>query len=108
MVERRIVVDDKMNAPEIATKAAELVGGDRAEQHGDKEKTFSRIAAYWTTYIQNRPDPAAPISAMDVGFMMADLKKARAQGGAMNADDFVDFVGYGACAGEIALKAYRR
>jgi hypothetical protein len=97
-----------MNAPDIANKAAELIGGDRAEAHGDKHATFARIAAYWTAYIQNRPDPAAPISAMDVGFMMADLKKARAQGGAMNADDFVDFVGYGACAGEIALKQYRR
>lgn len=97
-----------MNAPDIATKAAELIGGDRAEQHGDKHATFARIAAYWTVYIQNRPDPAAPISAVDVGFMMSDLKKARYQGGKLSADDFIDGVGYIACAGEIALKQYRR
>lgn len=97
-----------MNAPEIAQKAAELVGVDRAEQHGDKHKTFARIAAYWTVYLQNRPNPEAPISAVDVGFMMADLKKARAQGGQVSVDDFVDFCGYGACAGEIAMHETRR
>jgi hypothetical protein len=97
-----------MNAPEIANKAAELVGGDRAEQHGDKHKTFARIAAYWTVYLQNRPNPEAPISAVDVGFMMADLKKARTQGGVLNVDDFVDGAGYIACAGEIALRETRR
>jgi hypothetical protein len=36
--------------------------------------------------------------------MMADLKKARTQGGLFNIDDFIDGVGYIACAGEIALK----
>lgn len=97
-----------MNAPEIAQKAAELVGGDRAEQHGDKEKTFARIAAYWTTYIRSRPDPDAPLTSVDVGWMMADLKKARTQGGAFNIDDFIDGAGYIACAGEIASKTYRR
>jgi hypothetical protein len=40
--------------------------------------------------------------------MMADLKKARAQGGAMNVDDFVDAAGYIACAGEIATKDFLR
>ncbi len=97
-----------MKATDIATKAAELIGGDRAEQHGDKHKTFARIAAYWTVYLQNRPNPEGPISAVDVGFMMADLKKARAQGGTLSVDDFVDFCGYGACAGEIATQETRR
>jgi hypothetical protein len=31
-----------MNAPEIANKAAELVGGDRAESHGDMHQHFAR------------------------------------------------------------------
>ncbi|RZN21948.1 DUF6378 domain-containing protein [Bradyrhizobium sp. Leo121] len=97
-----------MNATDIATKAAELIGGDRAEQHGDKHKTFARIAAYWTVYLQNRPNPEAPISAVDVGFMMADLKKARAQAGLFNIDDFVDHIGYIACAGEIATRETKR
>ena len=97
-----------MKAYEIAEKAANLIAGDRAETHGDKHKTFARIAAYWTVYLQNRPNPEAPISAVDVGFMMADLKKARVQGGQLNVDDFVDFCGYGACAGEIAMRATRR
>jgi len=40
--------------------------------------------------------------------MMADLKKARAQGGLFNVDDFIDAVGYVACAGEIATRETRR
>jgi hypothetical protein len=97
-----------MNAPDIATKAAELVGGDRAEQHGDKHATFARIAAFWNAYLQNRPDPSAPINSVDVGWMMSDLKKARSLGGLPSGDDYVDAAGYIACAGEIALKQYRR
>lgn len=97
-----------MNATDIAAKAAELVGGDRAEQHGDKHKTFVRIAAFWTTYLQNRPNPEAPISSVDVGWMMSDLKKARSLDGQLSADDYIDACGYIACAGEIATKEFRR
>ncbi len=97
-----------MNATDIATKAAELIGGDRAEQHGDKFKTFANIASLWNAYLSIRPNPEAPISAADVGWMMADLKKARAQGGLFNVDDFIDAVGYVACAGEIATRETRR
>jgi len=56
-----------MNATDIATKAAELIGGDRAEQHGDKFKTFANIASLWNAYLSIRPNPEAPISAADVG-----------------------------------------
>lgn len=97
-----------MNAVDIATKAAALVGGDRAEQHGDMAKTFANIAALWNAYLKIRPNPEAPISAVDVGWMMADLKKARAQGGLLNVDDFIDSAGYIACAGEIATRETRR
>lgn len=62
-----------------------------------------RIAAYWTTYLNNRPDKSLPLSPTDAAFMMALLKMARAQNGNTNPDDFVDFVGYGACAGQLTL-----
>lgn len=97
-----------MNAVDLINKAGELVGGDRAEQHGDKFKTFANIATLWNAYLAIRPNPEAPISAVDVGWMMADLKKARAQGGLFNVDDFVDSLGYIACAGEIATRETRR
>jgi hypothetical protein len=95
-------------AVEIAQKAAELIGGDRAEQHGDKAKTFSSIAALWNAYLGVRSSKDAPISAVDVGHMMALLKIARAQGGSLNPDDWVDAAGYMACAGEIATAETKR
>jgi hypothetical protein len=68
-----------MRAVEIAQKAANLVGGDRDRQHGQK-----------------------PLDAHDVGVMMVCMKLARTQSGAVNPDDYVDACGYAACAGEIA------
>ena len=55
-----------MNAVEIATKAAELVGGDRDRQHGSKAKNFSNIAVLWNVWMQIRKLPAAPLDAHDV------------------------------------------
>lgn len=89
-------------AVEIAQKAADLIGGDRAEQHGDKSKTFANIAVLWNAYLGVRSSSEAPISAVDVGHMMALLKIARAQSGALNPDDWVDAAGYISCAGELA------
>lgn len=89
-----------MKATDILDKAGSLVGGDRAEQHGDKHRNFANIAALWNAYLQ--PKNGALIDARDVGYMMALLKIARTQSGAYNVDDDIDAVGYIACAGEIA------
>ncbi|MDF2809483.1 MAG: Che12p58 [Microvirga sp.] len=91
-----------MRAHEIAAKAADLVGGDRDRQHGQKADNFKRIAAMWNAYLSIRRDPAEPLSAVDVGHMMAAMKLARTQSGALNLDDYVDAAGYMACAGEVA------
>jgi hypothetical protein len=42
------------------------------------------------------------LTAFDVGLMICLLKFARAQVGKLNDDDFVDAIGYIACAGEIS------
>jgi hypothetical protein len=89
-----------MNAIDLCNKAGELVGGDRAEQHGDKHRNFANIASLWNAYLQ--PKQGALINAADVGYMMALLKIARTQSGAINDDDAIDAIGYIACAGEIA------
>ncbi|WP_441235679.1 DUF6378 domain-containing protein [Bradyrhizobium sp. 930_D9_N1_4] len=95
-----------MNASDIAKKAADLVSGDRAQAHGDMADNFGRCADLWSAYLGKRLD--VELTAVDVGNMMALLKIARTQTGEVNADDFVDGAGYLACAGEIALKQYRR
>lgn len=89
-----------MNAVDLIEKAGGLVGGDRATQHGDKHRNFANIAALWNAYLQ--PKQGAVIDAADVGYMMALLKIARTQSGALNDDDAIDAIGYIACAGEIA------
>lgn len=89
-------------AHEIATRAAELVGGDRDRQHGKKRQNFENIAAVWNVYLQIRKEPAAPLDGADVGHLMALMKIARTQSGALNVDDYVDGAGYLACAGEVA------
>ncbi len=89
-------------AREIAAKAADLVGGDRDRQHGQKEDNFARIASVWNAYLDIRRVNREPLSAIDVGHMMSLMKIARTQSGSLNIDDYVDGAGYLACAGEIA------
>lgn len=91
-----------MKAADIARLAADLVGGERAQQHGPVAENFGRIAAYWRCYMACRPDQSAPLSAEDVGPMMMLLKLARTQSGAHGEDNWVDMAGYAACGGEVA------
>jgi hypothetical protein len=97
-----------LNAPEIANKAAELVGGDRAEQHGDMESNFRFIAALWNAWLLDRIMPGRELTPEDIGQMMSLLKKARTKSGSKNPDDYVDDCGYVSCTGQIALKTFRR
>lgn len=91
-----------MRATEIAGRAADLVGGDRDRQHGQKHDNFSRIANMWNAWLKTRKEPAAELTAHDVGCMMVVMKLARTQSGNFNVDDYVDAAGYAACAGEVA------
>lgn len=95
-----------MKASEIANKAAELVGGDRAEQHGDMHAHFAHVAALWTAYLGKQLD--YPLSPVDVPHMMAMLKMSRTKSGKPNIDDWIDGAGYMACAGEVATRETRR
>jgi hypothetical protein len=89
-------------AADILDTAAGLVSGDRDRSHGAKHRNFANIAALWSAYLAIRKDPGAPLTALDVGHLMALMKVARTQSGAFNADDYVDGAGYLGCAGEIA------
>jgi hypothetical protein len=92
-----------MNAGEIAAKAASLVGGDRAQTHGDKVQNHANIAAVWNGILFAAGKPTVkPLDALDVANLMEGLKIARRYSGSFNVDDYVDGCGYSACAGEIA------
>jgi len=83
-------------AAEIAARAAELVAGERAKQHGDIAEGFARTARLWSAYL------GVTVTDVDAAHMLALLKIGRAQGGALNEDDWVDGAGYLACAAQIA------
>jgi hypothetical protein len=96
-----------MKANEIASKAAELVGGDREKTHGDKTANHNKIAAVWNgILVAAGKDPKQPLNAHDVANLMEGLKIARRYSGSFNADDYIDGAGYAAVAGEIADKQH--
>lgn len=89
-------------ARDIASKAAELVGGDRAASHGDKVLNHMNIAHVWNGILRAAGKlPDLPLDAHDVANMMEGMKIARRYTGAFNVDDYVDGAGYSAVAGEV-------
>jgi hypothetical protein len=92
-----------MKAVEIATKAAELVGGDRKEAYGDVMLGLARIALMWNGVLTIAGKaPKQPLNEHDVAQMMVSLKQARAYTGPLRADNHIDEAGWSAIAGEAA------
>ena len=85
-------------------EAAELVGGDRAKQHGPVARNFAHIAAFWTTWLRCKGLLAsgAELEAHDVAMMMTLLKGARTLTGEHNPDDYRDGIGYLGLGAQIA------
>lgn len=84
----------------ILEAAEKCVCTDRETQYGAPEDNFKIIADLWTAYSK------CYFSARDVGIMLALLKIARIASGQTKEDNYIDLVGYAACAGEIAFTNY--
>ena len=84
----------------ILDTAKQYVDTDRANEHGDMEDNFQRIAAYWNTHL----GLISYIKDTDVAVMMTLLKVARIHSNTTNADNWIDAAGYMACGGELAGK----
>lgn len=98
-----------MKASEIASRAADLVSGDRERQHGDKTENHEKIAAVWNGILTaaGKP-PLAPLDAHDVATLMEGMKIARRYTGSFNPDDYIDGAGYASVAGEIRAAQVER
>lgn len=95
----------RVTAGGVLREAADLVGGDRAQMHGDKDENHGKIARLWNAYLAIRQArPKDPLSALDVAHMMVLLKVARTQHGSFNEDDWRDMAGYAGVAAEIAAR----
>ena len=84
-----------MKRAEILEAARVCVCGEREQDYGTPEDSFSLIGKLWTAYT------GVSFTPKDVAMMMALLKVARIKAG-NKADSFVDLAGYASCAGEIA------
>lgn len=97
-----------MKAPEIATQAASLIGGDRAEAYGDAFTHYAALASLVNGYLMPMGKLNKPLDAADVLTFLELMKINRRRFGPFRADDYVDGCGYTALNGEIASRETMR
>lgn len=85
-----------MNREQVLSEAERLISNDRAEQYGDAEDNFQRIATLWTMITGHQ------FTAPDVAGCMIALKLARLSTSTSKADTWIDIAGYAALGAEIA------
>lgn len=88
----------QVNRADILDTAKEYVTKDRAATHGDAERNFGLIAAYWSAHLN------VSIRAHDVAVMMTLMKLARARSNPKHTDNWIDGCGYLALGGEAAAE----
>ncbi len=82
-----------MKQKPLLLEAHDTITSLRAKDYGDPKETFARIAAQWSLYLNQKHDCDVALSAQDVCWLMADLKKAR-QMTKYKRDNVVDAAGY--------------
>lgn len=87
-----------MNRADILDTAKKIITKDRAATHGDAERNFGLIAAYWSAHLNKN------ISPHDVAVMMTLMKLARAKSNPKHIDNWIDGCGYLALGGEAAME----
>jgi len=89
-----------MKASEMLQAAANLVGGQRAIDYGDKKVNHERIADLWNYWLVQQGKPS-DITAYDVAMMMLLLKIARLIHSPGHQDSHIDIAGYASILEEI-------
>lgn len=90
-----------MKRDAVLNAAEKIVCGDREQQYGSPEDTFSEIAKMWGAYLDR------VITPHDVAIMMSLMKIARIKNGRYKEDSYIDACGYIACAAEIGERDER-
>ena len=90
-------------AAEILNRAADLVGGDRADAHGDAVESLQAIGELWGHLLSLMGNPLPRhLEARDVAILMVGLKIVRAsKGDESNDDNYIDMAGYAGLAGAV-------
>ena len=80
----------------ILEEANSLISKDRHNDHGPADKSFERIAKFWSLIL------ATPVKPHQVAQCMIALKLSRINHSSVNNDNWIDIAGYAALGGEIA------
>ena len=92
-----------MDRKEILKASEECVCKDRQDAYGKPENNFAAICNLWNQYLLNKYGFDS-LNPTDIGVLMALMKIGRITSGKHNIDNYIDAIGYLACAGEIAEK----
>lgn len=83
-----------MSEGSLLIEAHNIITGERKASYGDARTGFQNIADQWVLYLRQKYKlPPFELSAEDICWMMADLKKVR-QMNEPKRDNVVDAVGY--------------
>lgn len=88
----------------VLEDALKCVNGEREKQYGNPEDNFKRIAKRWSLYLTELYEDEGVVielDPIDVARMMIEFKLARANGPKDKLDNYIDMIGYSACAAEI-------
>jgi len=80
----------------ILEEAISLISKDRHNDHGPADKSFERIAKFWSLILDT------PVQPHQVAQCMIALKLSRINHTSVNNDNWIDIAGYAALGGEIA------
>jgi len=95
-------------AARLLDRAASIVDGDRRQQHGAPERSFTAIAELWNAYLRARAGRFVNgtrngLDGVDVAHMLGLMKLGRSLCGEPHPDHYCDHAGYAALAGELEL-----
>ena len=94
-----------MKALEALERAISLVTGRRAQDYGDAEASFQRIADGWNIIVRSADGDLTPAH---VALMMDWMKSARLLQSINHADSWVDKAGYAGLGAQLALREPER
>lgn len=80
---------------------------DRSKDYGEPEDNFAVIAGFWNVYTKRRFSIDICFDPHDVAVMMSLMKHGRIASGMIKTDNYIDAIGYLACASEIATKVHQ-
>ena len=89
-----------MKAMEVLEEAIALIHGQRADDYGDAQSSFQRMADLVNPIIRKAD---GNLTASDMAIVMIQVKIARLQESPDHEDSWVDIAGYAALGAQIAI-----